>query len=191
MTIKTLEELNLEFNSAEFSGTPTEGKKRSLLAIISGTLFFLAIVLVLFSVLTASKYSFFTVLSSSMQPEIPKGALILVYQTDPQKLEPGDNITFMRDWKTSVTHKIVDIYENYQNSGARGFRMKGVSNLNPDKEIVPEENIVGKVIFILPSVGEVISRLVENIYIIYIVFGAGITLFITIRIKNNKPERNE
>ena len=217
MTIKTLEELNLEFmskekiaeepgpyeiNEAMLMPEPAVSlnslaqdeqaaaqpgkKKRSTLAIISGILFYLAILMVVFAVLTASKYTFFTVLTTSMQDEIPKGSLILIHRTDPQELKVGDNITFMRDWKTSVTHKIADIYEDYQSNGARGFRTKGVNNANHDREIVDEENIVGKVVFTLPAVGAAISYLGENIYIVFAILGLCVTLFLILRILINK-----
>ena len=210
MTIKTLEELNKEFMTdesaaARHSGSsvvqdeipmltrekgftaaePGCGKRRSL-KIISGMLIGLAVLVVIFSVFTSSKYSFFTVLTSSMQTEIPKGSLILAQQTDPQALVEGDNITFMRDWRTSVTHKIDKIYENYQDSGSRGFQTKGTNNTNPDREIVIEELIIGKVVFVIPHVGAALSLLGENIYIIYAIFAVLIVLSMIVHITKNK-----
>ena len=124
-----------------------------------------------------------------MQPEIPKGSLILVHHTDPLALENGDNITFMRNWRTAITHKIVDIHENYQGSGSRGFQTQGTNNTNPDREVVLEENVVGKVKLVIPHVGTVLSRLGDNIYIIYIILGASIALSLTVNyIKKKKYE---
>ena len=137
-------------------------KRRSKFAIVSGILLGLAILLTILSVLTSSEYSFFTVLTTSMQDEIPKGSLILVRREDPSNLKTGDNITFMRDWKTSVTHKIIDIYENYEDTGVLGFRTKGTNNEYPDAEIVYAENIVGKVVYTLPGAGNVMAFLGEN-----------------------------
>ena len=134
-----------------------ENKKRSKASVISGILFYAAVLLILLSALipgsngspkTIMGYSYFTVLTSSMQDEIPKDSLILVKEVDPQKLKAGDNITYMRDPKTSVTHKIMSIYENYQGSGNRGFQTKGVNNQNPDKDIVNESKVVGKVVLV-------------------------------------------
>jgi len=168
-------------------------KQRGILSLISDLLFYLAICTVLLAVLTSVPgngngaprmfmgYSYFTVLTPSMQNEIPKGSFILVKETKSQDLNIGDNITFMKDANNSVTHKIVDIYENYENSGARGFQTKGVNNLNPDKNIVYEANVIGKVILVLPAVGAAISYIRANIYIVFIFFGLCILLSFLLR----------
>ena len=167
-------------------------KKRSIFSFISDILFYLAILTVMFAILTSGtkdglprtflgKYSYFTVVSPSMQNELPVGSFILVKKIDPYKLQIGDNITFMRDANTSVTHKIIDILENYNNSGARGFQTKGTNNANPDSEIVYEANVIGKVIFNIPKMGAVISELRANIYIVFIVFGVFIVAAFILR----------
>jgi len=168
-------------------------KKRSIFALISDMLFYLAIFMVLVAILTSAPgnnngkvrmfmgYSYFTVLSPSMQDEIPKGSFILVKKTDPKELKIGDNITFMKDANNSITHKITEIYENYENSGATAFQTKGVNNANPDKDIVYEANIVGKVVFVIPGAGAAISSLRENIYIVFIIFGLCILLSFLLR----------
>ena len=176
--------------SVENSEVRTAARKRGAYAIISGVLISLAILLVLFSALTSSSYAFFTVLTSSMHDEIPKGSLILTHKVDPQDLKAGDNITFMRDWRTSVTHKIMNIYENYQNDGARGFRTKGVNNASPDEEIVHEDYIVGKVVLSIPAIGAAMSYLGENIYIVLIIFGLCLALSAMLSIKRKQVPRN-
>ena len=173
-------------------GQPEPGKKqRGKAAVIADIVFYMAIGLVLLIAISSGSsggaprsimgYSYFTVLTSSMQKEIPKGSLILVRQVEPQKLEVGNNITFMRDASTSVTHKIVGIYENYQGSGGRGFQTQGVNNANPDREIVYENNVVGKVLFGVPMAGAVLSGLAANIYIVFIVFGLCLILSFSLR----------
>ena len=174
-------------------------KKKNLLSVISDILFYSAIITILFSILTSGPnngapktimgYSYFTVLTSSMQNEIPRGSFILVNdRIDPQELKVGDNITYMRDSTTSITHKIIDIYENYDDSGERGFQTKGVNNADPDKDIVFAVNVVGKVIFHIPKVGAVIDSLKANIYIVFIVFGLFIGLSFLIRLLLLKPK---
>ena len=176
----------------------SKDEKRGIFTIISDSLFYMAILMILFYALTTGTdgtpkvimgYSYFTVLTSSMQDEIPKGSFILVKQTDPQSLQEGDNITYMRDRSTSVTHKIVEIHENYQNSGARGFRTKGVNNINQDREIVYESNVVGRVILTVPALGAAISYLGANIYIVFIIFGLCTILSFCIRGLFAKAER--
>jgi len=184
----------------ECSAERTGNKKRGTIAIISDILFYMALLIILFSVLTPSNngfpkaimgYSYFSVLSSSMQDEIPKDSFILVRQTDPQKLEVGDNITYVRDQSGTVTHKIVDIYDNYQNSGYRGFQTQGVNNAIPDKEIVKEANVVGKVIFVLPAAGAVISYLGANIHIVFIFFGLCVGISFVLRGLLAKTEKKK
>jgi signal peptidase len=166
-------------------------KRRGLFAAISDIVFSLAIIMILFVVLISGSdrgqpksffsYSYFAVVTASMQDEIPQGSFILVKQMDPTALEVGDNITYMVDQSTSVTHKVVDIYEDYDSSGARGFKTKGVNNANPDKEIVYEANVVGKVVLVLPVVGAFLTNLSENVFLVFIIFGLCILLSFVLR----------
>lgn len=87
------------------------------------------------------------ILTGSMEPELPQGSLIVTYRMDPQKLEIGDDITYMKDAETSITHKIVGIVEQYEETGERAFITQGITNSEPDKDPVPAVNVVGKVIF--------------------------------------------
>ncbi|MCL2146525.1 MAG: signal peptidase I [Synergistaceae bacterium] len=176
------------------------GKKRSkAYTIISDIVFFLAVLVIFVSTVSHSNsgaqkkyfyYSFFTVLTSSMQDEIPKDSLILTRKTDPQNLQVGDNITFIRDRNVSVTHKIVDIYENYLDSNARGFQTKGVNNDAPDSEIVYEESIIGKVIFFIPAVGAAIYYLRTKVLTGLIIFGLFAALYIALRIFQRQKKAN-
>jgi len=171
--------------------------KRRLFTAISDMLFSLAIAMILFVVLVPGtddgtpksifNYSYFTVISPSMQDEIPQGSFILVKYTDPLELMPGDNITYMSDRSTSVTHKIVEIYENYDSSGARGFLTKGVNNHNPDRDVVYEADVVGKVIFVLPVLGVVLQFLSENVFLVFIIFGLCVLLSFLLRGIFSKP----
>ena len=201
MELLTLSELNKEFmeeSKKNLSGAETHGKtereaKKSsgVFAFISNVIFYLAIVLIMLTVLTSGTdagvpktifgYSYFTVVSGSMQDEIPKGSFILVKNTAPGDLRAGDTITYMRDRSTSVTHKIVDIYENYSNSGERGFQTKGVNNPNPDADIVHGSAVVGKVVFALPAAGALMAYLAANVYIVFIIFGLCMIISFCIR----------
>ncbi|MCL1981988.1 MAG: signal peptidase I [Clostridiales bacterium] len=166
-------------------------KKTGALAAASDALFYVAILVILITALFSSGgsgapkmlmgYSYFTVLTSSMQDEIPKGSFILVHKTEADTLKIGDNITYMRDQSTSVTHQIIGIQENYKDSGERGFITKGVNNENPDSDIVFAGNVVGKVVVSLPGVGAAVSYMRSNIYIVFILFGLFVILSFCIR----------
>ena len=166
-------------------------EKRSARTIVLYILLYLAIMAVLLSTLAASRYSFYTVKTSSMQDEIPKGSLILVERTEPQELEVGDSITFMRDWRTAVTHKITDIYENHRNPGARGFQTKGTNNASQDPEIVHEDHVVGKVIFAIPGIGAALSWVTDNIYIVLATLGLLIILPVTVFSLHRRKQSSE
>ena len=87
------------------------------------------------------------VLTKSMQSEIPKDSMIITRVVDPNSLKIGDDVTYLKSDKVTVTHRIVGIYENHADSGMRGFQTKGVNNGSPDADIVMANNIVGKVVF--------------------------------------------
>jgi signal peptidase len=92
-------------------------------------------------------FSLFTVLTTSMQSEIPKDSLVLDRQVDPAGIQIGDDITYLREDRSTVTHRVVGIYENYGDSGLRAFQTQGIENREPDENVVFPENVVGKVIF--------------------------------------------
>ena len=163
----------------------------STLAVITSAMLYVTLIKILLLALASSQYSFFTVVTASMQDEIPKWSLILVRHVDLDELKIGDNITFMRDRTSTVTHKIVDIYEDYENSGAKGYQTKGVNNMEPDNEIVLEESIVGKVVFTLPVIGAAVSWLGDHIYIEFAIFGACIVLSLAIRIIRRRRQAAE
>lgn len=70
-------------------------------------------------------FSTFTVLTGSMQDEIPQGSLVITQQTDPRELKIGDDITYLSSPTTTVTHRIVGIIENYKDTGQRAFENAG------------------------------------------------------------------
>jgi len=127
---------------------------------ITGVMFYivLALVIILTLVFTGlnsnglprdfAGYSAMLVLTRSMQSEIPQGSIVITQHVDPNTLEIGDDITFLRSEYTTFTHRIIDIIENFdEETGERGFQTKGIENLEPDVEIVIARNIVGKVIY--------------------------------------------
>lgn len=107
-------------------------------------------------------YSAFTVLSGSMESEIPKGSLVITKQVDPSQLQIGDDITYLSNPTTTITHRIVGIMENYADTGERAFTTQGVMNSTPDKQPVPAVNVVGKVIYHSLTLGQAASFLKEH-----------------------------
>ena len=117
-------------------------------------------------------YSMLRVLTGSMEPDIPEQSMLLVRQTDPETLEVGDVISFFSPDPTLNgalnTHRIVGIED--EGSGLR-FVTKGDANVLEDQQTVDARQVVGKVVFVAPLLGKVVS-LVSN----PLVFGLAILL---------------
>jgi len=137
---------------------------------------------------TVFGYYIFKVLTSSMQSELPKGSLILCKPTDTGTIETGDDITFFVDKDTTVTHRVIAIYENYENSGQRGFETKGIENPHPDDDIVYADNVLGKVVWHIPNVDSTIGYFRKNWLIMLLLFLGLIGLGITLKILFSKDE---
>jgi len=120
-------------------------------------------------------YSFMNVISGSMQSVYPVDSLVVIKETGADAIRIGDDITFVREDKTAVTHRVIGITENYDETGERGFETQGVDNDAPDFEIVSAVNVVGVVKFHIPRVGQWLEWLRGNL-IFTLCFTAGILL---------------
>ena len=156
---------------------------------ISGGVFYLVLVVILIGAMsfmggndtphTILGYSTASILTGSMQREIPQGSLVLTRKVPANSLQVGDDITYMYSATTSVTHKIVAIYENYDRTRERGFQTQGVENPVPDKDIVPADNVVGKVIWHVSVVGAVMRFVSHNIVLVMgSLAGLGVLLYL-------------
>ena len=98
----------------------------------------------------------YIVLSGSMVPTYPVGSLVYVQPVDPAELRVGDPITFRIDEETVVTHRIVGV----EGSGsALQFETKGDANEQPDAGKASAADVVGKVVFSVPLLGQLSSFL--------------------------------
>ena len=88
------------------------------------------------------------VYTGSMEPAIPVGSVVVIKPANPDTLKVGDIICFKieSESSTTVTHRIINITDE-------GFITKGDANEDPDQWIVKKENIVGKVIAVIPYLG--------------------------------------
>lgn len=121
------------------------------------------------------------VLSGSMQSEIPKGSLVVARQVDPETLEIGDDITFMANQTTTVTHRIIGIIEDYEGTGQRAFETKGIMNDEPDAQPVPAVNVVGKVVFHSLVLGYIASFIGD--YWPFLLFALAVIIGLVISLK--------
>jgi signal peptidase len=98
------------------------------------------------------------VLSGSMEPTLATGGIAWFAPVQPEELKAGDVLTFKREGtqKTLITHRIVDIQRTEK---GLEFTTKGDANNNVDGTTVKEAQVVGKVVFDVPHVGNAVDAL--------------------------------
>ncbi len=99
-------------------------------------------------------YSFYHVLSGSMEPTIDTNANVVVKKVDTDTLEVGDIITFSsRDeaiYGSANTHRIVEITTDEE--GATCYITQGDANPVADANYVYPEDVYGKVVYYTSAV---------------------------------------
>lgn len=111
-------------------------------------------------------FRIFKVETGSMIPKYQIGDVILIKETDINKIKVGDDVTY---YGTSgsmkgkiVTHQVIEITEE---NGQKIFQTKGIANSSKDPEISGDQ-IDGVVLTKLPIIGWITS-LLQNGYIFY------------------------
>lgn len=99
-------------------------------------------------------YAEYTVVTESMEPEIPVGSLVFVKAQEPETLEEGDVISYEKGNGIVITHRIV---ENSRDT--RTIITKGDANQGNDLEPVEYDSVIGKVAKTIPKVGVLAARL--------------------------------
>ena len=87
--------------------------------------------------------------SDSMDPIYNRGDAVLIEYMKPQELKKGDILVF-RHGNIIVTHRIVDIKVK---EGTYYFTTKGDANNAPDGFISTNENVIGKVDYVVKYIG--------------------------------------
>lgn len=132
----------------------------------------------------------FTVMSGSMEPSYPVGALIYTKSVDPTTLKKGDVITFMNDETTIVTHRISEVVTETSPSGEETlkFRTKGDANKSADGRLVHYKNVIGTPIITIPFLGYLAYYLQRppGVYIALIVSTFLISMIIIPSVMNRK-----
>lgn len=91
-----------------------------------------------------------TVLSGSMNPNIPTGSIVFVVPTDAEDIRVGDAISYVfNEAGEVVTHRVIGISEE----DTLYFAVKGDANPNPDANPVMAGNVLGVVRFHIPLLG--------------------------------------
>jgi signal peptidase len=168
--------------------------------IIAKTFYWLIIfsLLVFSSLATFSKiagpgnFRLLTVESGSMEPAIKSGSVILVLAKNKNLVSPidfypqfqkGEIITFLAG-KETFTHRIVEVEED---GGKIFYKTKGDANPGADVEKIPQDKVLGKVIFSLPYLGFIVSFAKSQIGFIALIIVPA-TIIIYSEILNIKKE---
>ena len=131
-------------------------KKMGALSVISYVALTIAIIFcaaVVFQIVTQGYvsifgYSMFRVVTPSMEPTIPTGALIISQKTDIESVAVGDIICFssLESYMRGriVTHRVVEVKTV---EGKINLLTRGDANNSVDGYYVTEDNLIGKMIF--------------------------------------------
>ncbi len=128
------------------------------LARMLGSLFAIALVALVAACILPRFFGYtpYTVLSGSMEPQLPVGSLIYVHATDATQLAPGDVITFHRSDGAVVTHQIYEVNAAEQTVGTQGIANVGSDgSITHDAEATPFSQIIGTPVLCVPYLGYV------------------------------------
>ena len=100
-----------------------------------------------------------TVLTSSMEPNLPPGTMVIVKPTDPADIEPGMVMTYQLESGKPllVTHRVLQRLTTVD--GEYLFITQGDANPQPDADPVREVQIRGTVWYAVPYVGWVATAI--------------------------------
>jgi len=107
-------------------------------------------------------YKLLVVISGSMEPDVPVGAIIGVKAVPPDAIELGDVITYKESSTSAlVTHRVVSIDKD------NNFITKGDANEKSDPDLVYSNSLIGKTFFVLPYLGYLVI-IFHNQYLLLI-----------------------
>ena len=94
-------------------------------------------------------YSLFRVVTGSMEPSVPVGAVLIAKDTPIDQIQPGDIVTYRSReagmFDVIITHRVVSVHQG--NSGKVYLETKGDANPYADANYVDEDYLIGKVTF--------------------------------------------
>jgi len=142
-----------------------KGNSKRSVAMIFSTLSTILLVLIIIICLPLTVPRFFgyeayTVISGSMEPEIPTGSLVFIKEAEASEIEKEDVIAFYGGSSSSaiITHRVV---ENRVVMGE--FITKGDANKANDMNPVDYDDFIGKVVWSVPFLGTVAQLLASGI----------------------------
>jgi signal peptidase len=97
----------------------------------------------------------YTILTSSMEPGLPPGTLVIVKPIDPVDIKIGTVITYQLDSGEAavVTHRVIEIQGPNLPGADPSFITKGDANSAPDAKPVMTVQVRGAVWYSVPMIG--------------------------------------
>ena len=132
-------------------------------------------------------YKAYGITTSSMDPKIKKGDVIIIKRCNQDDLKVGDIITFKKNAEI-ITHRIVEIIGETEE---KAYITKGDNNNVEDDEYVYLEEIEGKVIITIPYLGSLLSTLRNGIIIILVILICLIMYLNRVGMKEKSEARRE
>lgn len=124
-------------------------------------------------------FSTAVVVSGSMSPAINTNDMIVIQKQNDYKL--NDIISF-NTGKSIVTHRITEVKDE------GGFITKGDANNVDDQNIITPDMILGKVIFIIPGIGNLIAYMQSPLGLFLIALFAFMIIIIPTKSKEENSE---
>ena len=112
-----------------------------------------------------------TIVSGSMEPEIPVDSIVYVKEADPEEIEPGEVIAFNTQG-SPVIHRVV---ENKKDTGT--YVTKGDANEVEDINEVSYLSLIGRVTHHYPVLGKVLNTYTDStgrLYLLAIIVAGGL-----------------
>jgi len=136
-----------------------------------------------------------------MEPTIHRGDVLFVNNVPPGEIIAGDHLARTGDviiyetkglWDFPISEPVVHrVINKTYSGGVWKFTTQGDANTSPDAYLVPEDKVYGKVVGIIPRIGEVKLFLDETNLTIPLLGFLGLLLVISIIWDYKHPEKKE
>lgn len=141
-------------------------------------------------------YRFYQVLTDSPQKDSPPGGfysgdMVIVRATDGSKVEEGDIVTFqVGEGDRFLTHRMVDRLDELNGEKGDYIVTKGDANNLKDPPILAER-VFGKVVFVIPKVGNMMAFVRENPWLCLVCTLSTFGFFLVLKAYFLQPERTK
>ena len=159
-----------QFVKKQVIDTTSKGEKiyKGIIKAI-GTILFCLVATFVLSLLFG--YQYLTILTGSMEPNLPVGTIICIHKVDFEDLKVGDVVTYGSKETVFVTHRIIEIGDGY-------VVTQGDASNNPDPTPVSKDRIQGKVIFHSNFLGDLVAFFKDPFKILILIVGVGLTYYV-------------